>query len=360
MTKRSSQPRVDPEVANHMQAAALWSERLREAGADEHLQALFEEWCGDDPSKIKAFQQADAAWHAARSVSECPDVMRLRRDVLARAAADKRPVLSAPKLTGVAAGVLVCIGFGFALAHIALQRPAPPSPEIIADQAAFGAMEYATLTGERLTTPLPDGSTMTLSTSSRARVAFSGDERRIELIDGQVFFDVAHGDPRAFVVLAAGRRVTALGTAFEVRVETSQISVTLVEGHVVVDAPVLDEPAPSGAEAASRRAELAPGEQLVQIAQAPPSIEDVDTRRVTSWLDGWLVFEDEPLSTAIAEMNRYASRPIIIADDPLKARRVSGAFKAGRSSELVEALAEYFPDVQVRTSDQAIVLTASG
>ncbi len=344
------------EIDTHREAAALWSERLREAGADPDLRARFEEWCGDDPAKREAFRQAEAAWRLARSVADEPEMLELRNKVLSRAASERKPVFSAARLSVLAASVLVCVGFGFVLANWAMPGEAVEPSMVIAEQAAS---DFETQIGERLTTPLADGSTMTLGTSSRARVAFSDQERLVELVSGQAYFDVAHEDGREFVVLAAGRRVTAVGTAFEVRVDSAQLSVTLVEGNVVVDAPVSVDQGAAGEFARSERAELSPGEQLVQVADAPPSVATVDARRLTSWLDGLLIFEDEPLSAAVAEMNRYARRPIVIADEQLSALRLSGAFSAGQSSGFVEALAEYFPEVRIDETDHAIILRSA-
>ena len=51
-----------------------------------------------------------------------------------------------------------------------------------------------------------------------------------------------------------------------------------------------------------------------------------DMEQAMGWREGVLVFRDMPLSEAVAEINRYRPGRIMVLDDALAARRVSGAF----------------------------------
>ena len=46
------------------------------------------------------------------------------------------------------------------------------------------------------------------------------------------------------------------------------------------------------------------------------------------WREGVLVFRDMPLSEAVAEINRYRPGRIMVLDDALAARRVSGVSRS--------------------------------
>ncbi len=355
-----ARPSGTPAVAEE---AARWSERLREAGADPELRAEFEAWRGDDPERAQAFERAEAAWTAARSAATDPRILELRNQVLARAAENSEPRTAWARWAAAAAAVTICVLAGFGLAHLA--SPSPDDAPVIELAMAEdpGLPDYVTQVGERLSAALPDGTALTLNTASQARLDFTAEERRVYLLQGQAFFDVAHDAARPFVVIAGERRVTALGTAFEVRLDADDLSVTLVEGRVTVEPvePLVPDRSDAGELAsASVRAQLQPGERFTQTAEAEPEVTAVDARRLTSWLDGVIIFEDDTLGEAVAEMNRYAQRPILIADEELAALRLSGAFGAGRSSEFVEALSEYFPEVRVQSTEQAILLTARG
>lgn len=354
MTDRSISPAVtgrsDEAVA---EAAALWSERLREAGADVALRAACEAWLSEDPRHAAAFERAEAAWLAARAFADAPESLALRNDVLARVAARRRRVV--PTLPIVAAASLIAAGLATALvlAGGTGQPGAAPDSSLVAKQepATTAKTAYATAIGERFTATLPDDTIMTLNTASQVDVAYSEDERRIILRAGQAYFDVAHETGRPFIVEAQGREIVALGTAFDVYLVGGGLTVTLVEGRVAVD------PAPAAAEAAAPY-EIVAGEQWAALPDEPgPEVRSVDTRRLTAWLRGSVVLENDRLADAVAEMNRYSARPILIADPELGELRVSGVFGAGQSGAFAEALAVYFPEIRPHETGDAIRLT---
>src|SRR5690606_12600450 len=128
--------------------------------------------------------------------------------------------------------------------------------------AMAGDTLYRTAVGERLAVTLDDGSVLTLNTDSRALVQYGDGIRGVTLEKGQALFEVAKNPELPFVVTAAGRKVTALGTAFDVRVTDDRLAVTLIEGRVAVEPT-----APSSA--IKERTELAPGDQLIAAASHP-------------------------------------------------------------------------------------------
>src|SRR4029077_19161785 len=88
--------------------------------------------------------------------------------------------------------------------------------------------------GERSLLVLADGSKVTLNTASAVHADYTGPERRVTLVRGEAFFDVAKDHTRPFVVSAGSRNVIAVGTAFDVRLQDRRVRVTLVEGKVRV------------------------------------------------------------------------------------------------------------------------------
>ncbi|WP_262422640.1 FecR family protein [Brevundimonas denitrificans] len=93
---------------------------------------------------------------------------------------------------------------------------------------------HETAVGERRDIRLADGSLVNLDTDSRIRVVFDQQGRRVELLEGQALFDVTPDPQRPFSVEAAGARVVAVGTVFEVRRRGERVDVTLVSGRVNV------------------------------------------------------------------------------------------------------------------------------
>jgi len=62
-----------------------------------------------------------------------------------------------------------------------------------------------------------------------------------------------------------------------------------------------------------------------------------------SWRSGYLVFHDSPLAEAIAEFNRYTSRPIVIDDPTLATLKIGGRFRFTDSEAFLWLLQSGFP-----------------
>jgi transmembrane sensor len=163
---------------------------------------------------------------------------------------------------------------------------------------------------------LDDGSRIRLDTDTRLVVRLSSARRLVQLQRGQAFFEVAHDATRPFVVEAGTTDVRALGTQFDVRRDAVHVQVTLLQGRVEVRQGSSDHGA---------AVVLHPGEQVVANgALGRPALADLTT--ATSWTDGRLLFHAIPLRQAIAEMNRYSRRRIVLAAPGLGDEAVTGAF----------------------------------
>ena len=206
----------------------------------------------------------------------------------------------------------------------------------------FSNQTYATAVGEKTAVTLPDGSVVTLNTDSVLRTRADRDRRLVYLDKGQAFFRVAKNARRPFIVHAAGRTVTAVGTAFDVRVDARRFEVTLVEGKVRVEAPAAPPargPAASSGEPTPVRAtEMLAGDQFVAADPRHWSVSQTDTGRETAWLSGRLKFQGEPLGEVAEEFNRYSERKIVVADPALARRPISGTFQATDEEAFVQAL----------------------
>lgn len=175
---------------------------------------------------------------------------------------------------------------------------------------------------------------VTLNTDSAVHVGRWTGERRLTLVRGQAFFKVAKDPERPFIVTADDTQVTAVGTAFDVRLDPSRLSVTLVEGRIRVAGP-------NARSGASQTVEMDAGSQLVAHRGADWRIAQIDAAKESSWLQGQLVFDGEPLATVAAEMNRFSTRKLRLADPALNATPVSGVFKTGQVDAFARALQSY-------------------
>ncbi|WP_297511870.1 FecR domain-containing protein [uncultured Caulobacter sp.] len=301
----------------------MWFARLQ--GGDVSLQERrdFQRWLGADARHAEAWASVGATWHGLSSVEDDPAFTALRADALSVDASRARRFNR--RDLGLAAAGLVAVAGAAALGwrRLAGRDEAPA----VVDEPVF-----TTAVGERSTFRLADNSVVTLSTDSAVRVNHWDRERRLTLLKGQAYFQVAKDKTRPFIVTAGDKSVTAVGTAFDVRLEPGKLSVTLVEGRVRIAGA-----SPNG----PRRVEMSAGSRLVADDRADWTIATVDTAKAAAWLQGRLVFDGEPLSAVVAEMNRFSDRKLDIADPALAATSVSGVFKTGQVDAFVAALRSY-------------------
>ncbi len=311
-----------------MLEAAEWVERLRDAGPAERRR--FESWKAD-PLNEAAWHRIAIARNTAASLSDDPALLGLRHAAIARTVLNRSrrrwPAWSA-------AGAAVAATLAIVTFAPSMQTPSP----LHTAAPATANPVYRTEAGQRLAVTLRDGSHLMLNTDSVVRVAYTDTERRLVLERGQALFEVAKRQPRPFVVTVGDREVIAHGTRFDVRIGRTATQVALIEGKVSVrDADHRDQPIL-----------LSPDDILTAGTGGTAIRHDAGAAlALASWSEGRIEFTNAPLSTAIAEMNRYLPRPITIGDDRAAALRVSGAFRTGESEAFLAALTSGFP-VEVR------------
>lgn len=334
--------------------AAAWSDALQRYPQDRELRVAFEQWRNASPRHAAAFDRLDRSYRQVREAGASEALMKLRSQTLARVSAHsrRRNHRLAAVASGLAATVVIAITAAW-LSGGSWQQLQQMQENAL--HALKGDTVYRTAPGERLAVTLQDGSLLTLNTDSRAVVQYRDGTRGVNLVHGQALFEVAKDPAHPFVVTAGGRKVTALGTAFDVRVSEDRFAVTLIEGRISVE----PERAASNARPSPTpvRTELSPGEQLIVAAATPaPVIKKADAKRTISWRDGQVIFQDDVLADAVQEINRYGGRRIELADPRLNTLRISGAFNTGNTAGFVATLTSYFDVRVVETDDQRILL----
>jgi transmembrane sensor len=203
-----------------------------------------------------------------------------------------------------AAAVVAVAGTGFWL-HF---RSPPP-------------VTYATQRGERPVLRLSDGTRIQLNVDTQVQTNVTRLIRTVTLERGEAYFDVVHDAKRPFVVIAGNRRITDIGTKFSVRHDGDDVKVMVTEGRVRVD--IVDAPAPTapvfadGGHVVVAKAD----ETLV----ASKSLKEIDGD--LAWRAGMLTFDEESLSDAAEQFNRYNRRQIVVKGTA-RAIRIGGSFRA--------------------------------
>lgn len=297
--------------------AARWAERI--ATADVRSRR-FDAWVAD-ADNAAAYDQIVAARASSAALAGEAELLALRHEAVARSSM-RRWRLPSPYWLAFAASLAVVAPIAF------WQYDRVPAAAIAATDAE---PVYRTAIGQRLAMTLEDGSRVTLDTDSQLRVAYSDKVRRLFLDRGQAMFEVAKHRARPFIVEAGDQTVTAHGTAFDVRITADQVRVVLVEGKISV------------ASRHARSVAMEPNDMLIA-SRAGIAVQKVaDANEVARWREGVLVFQDQSLAEAVAELNRYSPHRLLLADDRARQLRISGSFRAGEVVPFVEALQLGFP-----------------
>jgi transmembrane sensor len=326
--------------------AAVWIWRMDSPAATAADRQAFEAWLRQDPRHRRAAAELSSVWSALDGLAEA----KREEKIATFTNTAKRPLLHHPQRRWFAAAAL--------LAAVAVTAGA------IWLQRGGESQTLATAVGQQRNVTLADGSIVTLNTNTIVETDLRRHSREIYLRKGEAHFQVAHDRTRPFLVHAGDAVVRAVGTAFEVRVLTDQhIDVVVNEGRVEVQAAAT-EPSPSSpytsasprpAVATTVRA-LKAGERL-STASRDYAVTPISARQMSSelaWREGAIIFDGEPLSEAIAEIERYTDARIVISDPQIAGLRVGGRFRTGDMQELFDALQTALP-VSIRRSSAGLV-----
>lgn len=303
--------------------AAAWLARLRADGRDQSDEAAFQAWLSESPDHAAAFEAVDRVWSEVGGLSELRD---LRRP--GSYGAPARASLASRRAVMAGAGLFVALG----------------STAFFWKSAQ--AKVFETDVGEQKHVVLDDGSQLFLDAKTRISVAFSDTERTVDMAYGRANFRVVPDPARPFVVEAAERKIVATHCSFDVRCQDGQVQVVLIHG----EADVKPSAAPN-----SQGQRLTSGERLVAAADMERR-DKPDMTRATAWQAGYEMFENEKLSQAVEEMNRYSTQRLEV-DDSVASLKVSGVYRVGDNSAFARALSKLLP-ITVRETDDALLLTA--
>lgn len=302
---------------SHVREAADWFTRLNARSVSVSDLEGFRAWAAD-PARRRAYDAIEDVWRATGRLHEDPRIAASLGRALSGGNRARRPWI-APVLVAI----LACV---VPLVWIATRPPV-----------------FRTDAGERRSVRLADGSRLQLDTATVVEVSLGRERRTLRLLKGQALFDVAHDRSRPFRVRAGDATVTATGTRFDVRLESGQAQVTLVEGGVLVE------------HEEGGRWRLAPGQRLRTSAHHGAAVTAVDLGAALGWTEGRLVFDAIPLAEAARDINRYGDRPVRIARGVDATLPISGTFDTGDSAAFAEAVAQLH-DLRVRVLRDELVL----
>lgn len=295
--------------------ACAWFARLEADDVSAKEQAEFARWLKRSPDHARAWSELLALMAALEAPA---------KHIRAAAAPARLPPVLKPR-----------------------RRRRPPKPVQAAAALAFAAIlgtfwqpdlmqdlrsDFHTAKGEQQRIELADGSRLLLNTDTALTVHLSGAERRVRLLRGEAFFEVAHAPLRPFRVEAGSARARVTGTAFSVSRSRDDVVIRVAEGRVETSSVTGD----------TESVPLAPGDSAHYRDARLMERTAADLGRDLAWRQGKLVFVQTPLAEVAAEINRYRPGRLVIVDPALANRPVTAVFAIGRLDDAVEALEKTF------------------
>jgi len=342
---------------NRLEQASEWLLRMDNPARTEEDVNEWLRWCDEDSENLVAFEAFQRDWRdldalkvgadaegpalAPSGINDGLILSQSQKKALLEQGSHRLSILRVQRRKlWVPMAVAACLAL-VALAVILLPRERELS--IPRQQVA------ATQTNRAAT--LPDGSRVILSAQTSINVDFNGSKRNLELSAGEAYFKVKHDRHHPFIVHAGDISVTAVGTAFDVRRESDEVTVTVEEGTVEIAGNVF---ARKGLPT-TWRAEA--GYQLTYSSQGRTAmIINVDTSSALKWRSGELAYVWEPLGAVIEDLNRYSEHKVIIKDPAIAELRFTGTVFTASMDDWLKAVEQVYPVRAEQSADGDIVL----
>lgn len=209
--------------------------------------------------------------------------------------------------------------------------------------------------GSKTSLILPDGTKLWIN--SGTKLTYNSDygrtNRNIYLV-GEAYFDVAKNRKLPFIVHTSNLKIKAVGTAFNVKAypEEKKVETTLVHGLVEIEkedskTPIYLRP--------SQKIVIADKKTTQTESQATSKNEitnqnlksdktdlevdkEVDTEKETSWKDGKLIFDREPLISLAVKLERRYDVHISFENEKLKDYKYTGTFNDLSLEQILDAI----------------------
>lgn len=358
--------------------AAEWLVELRGGSISGERIAQWQQWLLEAAHR-QAFERLESLWHMTAGVNaRWPTDAEIGRDEYAgnegitalrartrpdAAVKEKRRWLRhVPRMAGIwrwsRAGFFALAASTLALAVIT-GLIYWPAISVFLEGGAL--ISVHTGIGEQRTLTLQDGTIISVGPDTALTATLRTHSRTIVLKTGEAYFHVKWDPARPFTVHVGRNTITDLGTSFDVRYVDSGIVVSIAEGVVRVTTPLAHK------RSCAKSSPTSPSSRLLafrltarqRLALEPfdttPRISLIDPKWVGSWLQGRLHYLDEPLGSVVADLDRYSTRRIIVADPRIAQLRVTAVVSVHAIDAWVASLSAAFPVQVVRRADSEVI-----
>lgn len=306
--------------------------------------------------QVEAYNQVANEMIESRLKRELPasDSDRLIREkldirlqsILNESSRPARTVIRLHRWKWIAAAGVLLIAFITIYRFGAKDVPDTPKPIARAPLAA------APLTGYTRYITLPDGSSVVLHAGSKLEypASFQGKNREV-VLSGEAYFDVTHNPAQPFIIHTGTVKTTVLGTAFNIKSDEKQVTVSVTRGKVKVE------------DGTKVLAVLTPDQQVAyDLGKASGIQHTVNADSiVTDWTKRHMVFNGDSFEEIARMLSQRYGVPILFRNDDLKKCKIRASFSG---TETLDHIASVLSAIRngsfEQLSDGTIVFSGEG
>lgn len=294
--------------------ARAWLVHLTSGTATREDGEAFRRWCLSDARHAEAFARVRTLWeHLGPAMAERDRVDRGRRPVSRHGVRMGRRAFLATAVTASVAAVLIA-RHGLDLAR-----------------EGDDAGRLHTAVGEQRRVEVVPGVVVEMNTGTDIGLHRSGDVvTGLRLRGGEAVVRIEASRRTPFLVqLADARLDSSPGSSFAVRCIDSESAVTCLDGTTVLSR--------RGA-----RTLVKPAQQVAFDDNGQAPAVAVNPATALAWRDRVLIYDNQPLSDVVADINRYRPGRIVITDRALAERRVHARFTLDQMADVATLIEDAY------------------
>ena len=210
--------------------------------------------------------------------------------------------------------------------------------------------DYKTEVGQMHSITLEDGSKVTLAAKSAIKLDFTAEKRQINLVQGDIYIDVAKDPKRPLIVHTAQADFKALGTRFIVYQYPNSSVLNML--HSKVETRSLAQN--------SQVKVVKQGEKISADSRGLSQISELDIASTEFAWDKHQILADQlPLPDLLTNLGRYHHQYLIFNHSALKDYKVSGVINAKQDlDQTLRLLVTQYPIKITKLGDHVIYITS--
>ncbi len=215
----------------------------------------------------------------------------------------------------------------------------------------IGIHEVEVSLGSKSKIKLSDGTVVKLNSGSKLSYpAFFNDKKRQVYLEGEAYFEVKADSSRPFFVNTSDITVKVIGTSFNLKSypESNTIVTTLVSGSLEIShksaKPITLKPNQNAVYIKDKHKLTLDERKELNLESGQMKVpklslqNQIDTRPLTAWKDGKLIFTNEKFEDLAIKLERWYNVKIIIKSQELKQERFTGTFENETTEQVLNAL----------------------